>query len=174
MTLQNVGGLVDITTSNGNIKVMDSGAFTAETRFGSVRAERIRGSADIKGSNGGITLQEISGDVKVRTSFGAAFISGANGAIDVQNDNGAISVERLRAGGCKPIVLRTSFSSIRVTLPENAGYSVNARTSFGHIRSALPVTTTSAGDDSLVGTIGRGGCRLELSNSNGSITIERE
>lgn len=174
VTLQNIGGLVDVTTSNGNIVVTDSGAFTAETRFGSVRAERIRGGADVKGSNGGITLQEISGDVKVRTSFGAAFISGANGAIDVQNDNGAISVERLRAGGCKPIALRTSFSSIRVTLPDNTGYSVNARTSFGHIRSAIPVSTTSAGDDSLIGTIGRGGCRLDLATSNGSITIEKE
>jgi hypothetical protein len=174
VTLQNIGGLVDVTTSNGNITVMDAGAFTAETRFGSVRAERIRGGADIKGSNGGITLQEINGDVKVRTSFGAAFISGPTGSVDVQNENGAISVERLRSSGCKPIALRTSFSSIRITLPENAGYSVNARTSFGHIRSAIPVNTTSAGDDSLIGTIGRGGCRLDLATSNGSITIERE
>lgn len=174
VTLQNIGGLVDVTTSNGNIVVMDGGSLTAESRFGSVRAERIRGSADIKGSNGGITLQEINGDVKVRTSFGAAFVSGASGGIDVQNDNGAISVERLRAGGCKPIALRTSFSSIRVTLPDNTGYSVNARTSFGHIRSAIPVSTTNAGDDTLIGTIGRGGCRLDLTTSNGSITIEKE
>ena len=174
VTLQNIGGLVDVTTSNGNINVTDIGAFTAETRFGSVRAERVRGSADVKGSNGGITLQEISGDVKVRTTFGGAFINGVNGSVDVQNQNGAISVEGLRGGGCKPVSLRTTFSSIKVALPASSGYSVNARTSFGRISSEIPITTTNVGDNTLIGTIGRGGCRLDLSNSNGSITIARE
>ena len=86
----------------------------------------------------------------------------------------AISVEGLRTSPCKPVSLKTSFSSIRVSLPGNAGYSVSARTSFGHIRSAIPVTTTSVGDDTLIGTIGRGGCRLDLATSNGSITIEQQ
>ena len=175
VTLTNVRGLVDVTTANGNIKVTDiGGALAAETRFGAVRADRIRGSVDVVGSNGAITLSEINGDVKIRNSFGAAFVDGVTGGVDIQNSNGSISVQGLRSSGCRPISLRTSFSSIKVALPAAIGYSVTARTSFGRVHSQLPITTTTVGDEALVGTIGRGGCKLDLYNSNGSITIEKE
>jgi hypothetical protein len=61
-----------------------------------------------------------------------------------------------------------------VTLPDNAAYNVNARTSFGRIHPAVPVTTTAVTEQSIVGTIGRGGCKLDLVNANGNITIEKE
>jgi hypothetical protein len=57
-------------------------------------------------------------------------------------------------------------------LPEDAGYQVSARTSFGHITSELPVTATGVlSGDSLNGKIGNGGCALSLTNSNGNIEI---
>jgi len=57
-------------------------------------------------------------------------------------------------------------------LPENASYDVTARTSFGHIKTDFPVTTSGdLGSDSLNGKIGNGGCRLSLTNSNGGIEI---
>jgi len=42
------------------------------------------------------------------------------------------------------------------------------------ISSELPVTSTgSIGGDTLNGTIGSGGCLLQLNNSNGSIEITK-
>jgi threonine dehydrogenase-like Zn-dependent dehydrogenase len=167
-------GATTIVAANGNIKVSDlQGLLNAETRFGSVRAERVRGNVTVKGSNGSITLNEISGGVNVRTSFGSAFVDGVGGAVDVQNENGAVSVSGIRGSGCHPVSLRTSFSSIKVALPENAGYNVSARTSFGRINTDIPVTSTGSVGESLTGTIGKGGCRLDLVNSNGNITITR-
>jgi outer membrane lipoprotein SlyB len=96
------------------------------------------------------------------------------GAVKVENSNGAIAVSGLRGNGCHPVALCTNFSTIRVSVPESSSYSVNARTSFGSIRSALPVTTNGTNENTLVGTIGRGGCQLELVNANGNITIEKE
>ena len=74
--------------------------------------------------------------------------------------------------GCRDISLKTSFSSIRVGIPEG-NYTLSSHTSFGRITSDMPVTATgSIGGDSLNGTIGSGGgCRLQLTNSNGSIEI---
>ena len=66
------------------------------------------------------------------------------------------------------------FTHISVRLPTNAGYRVKARTSFGRINSQLPITASGAmGGDSLEGTIGNGGCALDLTNSNGNIDISR-
>ncbi len=70
--------------------------------------------------------------------------------------------------------LRTSFSPIKVALPSSASYAVTARTSFGRISTAFPITTTTISDENLVGSIGSGSCRMELVNANGNISIERE
>ena len=62
--------------------------------------------------------------------------------------------------------------SIRVAIPEGVGYNVNARTSFDRVTSELSITATgNIGGDSLSGTIGPGGCQLQLADSNGNIEI---
>ena len=40
--------------------------------------------------------------------------------------------------------LKTTFGPIRILLPENAGYSVEARTSFGKIKSELPLMSSGS------------------------------
>jgi outer membrane lipoprotein SlyB len=60
-----------------------------------------------------------------------------------------------------------------VELPPSPSYRVSARTSFGRISSAVPITAQSSSDESLIGTIGGGACKLDLVNSNGSITINQ-
>jgi hypothetical protein len=78
------------------------------------------------------------------------------------------------ASGCRDILLKTSFSSIRVQIPDGLGYNLSARTSFGRISSELPVTSTgSMGGDTLNGTIGSGGCTLQLNDTNGTIEITK-
>ena len=51
---------------------------------------------------------------------------------------------------------------------------MNARTSFGRIHSDLPIKTRTFGENEVNGTIGSGGCRMDLVNANGNITIESE
>jgi hypothetical protein len=102
-------------------------------------------------------------------------LESVGGHIRVDNQNGGISVTAVRpASGCRDISLKTSFSSIHVRVPDGVGYNLAARTSFGRVSSELPVTATgNIGGDSLNGTIGAGGCQLQLTNSNGSIEIAK-
>lgn len=172
ITLVNGGSSATVRNSNGSVNVRGvNGAMVIDNAFGSTRVEDVRGKLEIDGGHSQIDVRGVRGDLNVKTSFSLTNISGAQGAIDVQNQNGAISVSG--APACQPISLRTSFSTIRVGLPANASYAVNARTSFGHITSDLPITTTLGGETT-VGTIGGGKCRMELVNNNGSITIKRE
>ena len=163
-------------TGNGGITLTDIGgdAF-AKTSFGSALAERINGNLMVENSNGSVTARSVKGDASVNTSFAGVTLDTIGGRITVDNQNGAVSVTAIRpASGCRDISLKTSFSSIRVRVPEGVGYNVAARTSFGRISSELPITSTgSIGGDTLNGTIGSGGCQLQLTDSNGSIEIAK-
>jgi hypothetical protein len=163
-------------TGNGGITLTDIGGDTfAKTSFGSVLAERIGGNLTVENSNGSVTARSVKGDASVNTSFAGVTLESIGGRITVDNQNGAISATVMRpASGCRDISLKTSFSSIRVRVPDRVGYNLTARTSFGRISSELPVTSTgSIGGDSLNGTIGSGGCQLQLTDSNGSIEIAK-
>ncbi len=163
-------------TGNGGITLTDIGGDTfAKTSFGSVLAERIGGSLTVQNSNGSVTARIVKGDAIVNTSFAGVTLDAVGGRIAVDNQNGAISVTAMRpASGCRDISLKTSFSSIRVRVPEGLGYNLTSRTSFGRISSELPVTSTgSIGGDTLNGAIGPGGCQLQLTDSNGSIEIAK-
>jgi DUF4097 and DUF4098 domain-containing protein YvlB len=161
-------------TGNGGIVLTDIGGDAyAKTSFGSVLAERIGGNLTVENTNGSVTARSVKGDAIVNTSFAGVTLESVGGRVTVDNQNGAISVTAMRpASGCHDISLKTSFSSIRVRVPEGVGYNVTARTSFGRVSSELPVTTTGTmGGDTLNGTIGSGGCQLQLTDSNGSIEI---
>jgi len=115
----------------------------------------------------------VKGDATARTSFAAVSLDDISGHITVENQNGAIMLTAARTSpGCKNISAKTSFSPIQVRLPENAGYTLTARTSFGRINSELPITTVGqVGGNSLTGKIGNGDCTLSLTNTNGNIEI---
>ena len=97
----------------------------------------------------------------------------ADGAVEVQNQNGSISVAGLR-GSCNAVTLHTTFASIKVAVPRNQGYTVEARTTFGSINTELPINVTRRSDEALTGTINGGGCKMELVNANGGVTITGE
>jgi len=163
-------------TGNGSITLTDIGGDTfAKTSFGSVSADRINGNLIVENTNGSVTARNVKGDAEVTTSFAGVSLESVGGKITVNNQNGGISATAARlASGCRDIALKTSFSSIRVRIPEGLGYNVTARTSFGRISTDLPITATgSVGPDSLNGTIGSGGCRLQLTDANGSIEINK-
>jgi hypothetical protein len=163
-------------TGNGSITLTDIGGDTfAKTSFGSVSADRISGNLTVENSNGSVTARNVKGDAQVSTSFAGVTLEGGGGKITVNNQNGGVEVSAVRpTSGCRDILLKTSFSSIRVRIPEGVGYNVNARTSFGRISTDIPISATgSVGTDSLNGTIGSGGCQLQLTDSNGSIEITK-
>ena len=163
-------------TGNGSITLTDIGGDTfAKTSFGSISGDRINGNLTVENTNGSVTARNVKGDAQATTSFAGVTLESVGGKITVNNQNGGISVAAARpASGCRDITLKTSFSSIRVRIPEGTGYHVNAHTSFGRISSDLPITTSgSLSPESLDGTIGSGACQLQLTNSNGSIEITK-
>jgi len=170
-----IQGDARVTNSNGAVTLRDAaGAAYLKSSFGLVQAERVGGSLQVENSNGAVRAATVKGSATVRTSFGAVVLGGVEGpVVEVRNQNGAVEVAGA-APRCTRIDLSTSFSAIRLRLPETGGYDITARTSFGSIHSELPITASGTlGGDSLSGRIGPGGCTVTLTGSNGSIEILR-
>jgi DUF4097 and DUF4098 domain-containing protein YvlB len=174
--VSDTGGPVEVRNANATVHVRDvRGAATVKTSFGMADCSRIEGEVTVENANGAVRVSEVRGAASVRTSFGPVSLEGVGGRVRVDNQNGSIDVRGLgsrKGRDCSAVDLKTSFSSIRVALPEQTGWTVEARTSFGRIVADVPITVSgSLSTESVQGKIGDGACALGLVTSNGSIEI---
>lgn len=142
-----------------------------ETSFGGVDLRGVKGGARVTAQNAPVRLVDIAGEVFAKTTFASTTVENAGGAINVDNQNGSVTVAA-KPGPCKPIVLRTTFSPIAVTVPAGVGYTVTARTTFGKIKSQADMTVNGQiGEGVVDGKISGGGCELRLTGQNSNIDI---
>ncbi len=176
---------IRVTNGNGGVLLADIGGdASVRTSFGQIRVSRVEGSLAAENSNGAIQARDIKGSATVRTTFAGVSLDNINGKVDVDNENGSVTVAGVsqRSGSsCNSIVVRTSFSPIRIFLPDGAAYDLSARTSFGRINSDFPLTVStgtplgggSATSVSISSKLGAGGCEMRLTNANGNIDIRK-
>ena len=190
--------LEDVHSSNGSLRVEDiEGNMRLATSNGSVHLARIRGNVDARSSNGNAEVQDVKGNVNFRTSNGGVHGENVEGAFDAETSNGGIRVhlrdpEAGRAirlatsnGGIdlqvdaprqNDVVASTSNGQITLRLPSGVGGNVHASTnSNGAVRSDFDILI-HGGEISkhrMDGAIGGGGPRIDLSTSNGNISLLR-
>lgn len=166
-----------VRAQNGEVSASDiGGPANLRTSFGMAEADRIQGDLTVENSNGAVRASGIQGAASIRTSFAQVLLNGVGARVDVDNSNGSIEVHSSpsKAGACAPMSLKNSFGPIRVFLPDGVGYTVDARTSFGKIRSELPLTVSgSPSTENLEGRIGDGKCPLTIADSNGNIELQK-
>jgi hypothetical protein len=173
VTFSRIGKMLNVHASNATVSGDTVGeSATVETTFGSVDLRGVKAGARVTSGNSAIRLSGIGGDVYAKTSFAGIDIGDVAGAVTVESMNGSVTVVAKPGQRCQPISLNTSFSPIRVTVPNGIGYNVIARTSFGQIHSQADMTISgNVGSDTLNGKISGGGCELRLTDQNGSIDI---
>jgi DUF4097 and DUF4098 domain-containing protein YvlB len=170
-----VKGGLRVSAANGPVKVADvDGPVYLKTSFGPIEAERVRGELTAENASGSVSATTVGGAARVSTSFGPVVLREVDGRLDVTNRSGSVEAwPTVRPGTCHDVLLTTSFSPMVVHLPDT-GYAVAARTTFGHIQADVPITASGTiGGNNLSGTIGRGGCALQLTNASGDIRIFR-
>ena len=190
--------LEDVHSSNGSLRVEDiDGNMHLATSNGSVHLARIRGDVDARSSNGNAEVQDVRGNVNFRTSNGGVHGENVEGAFEAQTTNGGIRVHLRDAEAGRPIRLATSNGGIDLQVDAPRQNDVVASTSNGTITLRLPsgvsgnvhASTNSNGSvrsdfDILIhggeiskhrmdGAIGGGGPRIDLSTSNGNISLLR-
>lgn len=177
--VENVDGRCRIRTSNGSVRVMDSaGEVNLETSNGRVEVERFSGMVDLRTSNGAIRAKAVKGQMVAATSNGPIEVEG--GGLDVsrpvrlETSNGAIRLRLSDSGALPEVRAHTSNGPITVSLPGSAGARLRAATSNAPITTDFPLNqTTKTGKHRLEGVIGSGGALLDLTSSNGAISLVR-
>ncbi len=166
---------LDLVTSDGSVRIANiQGQIVATTSDGSVRVEHVQGSVRLKTSDGSIHLAEMRGDsLEARTSDGSIRGEGlATAHLVCHTSDGSIHIECAPdAPNAPEIALTTSDGGITLAVPPDLSAVIDASTSDGSIRTAMPISVEGRIGKSLHGTVGAGEGKITLRTSDGSIAI---
>jgi len=171
INVSSIGGEVNAETGSGSIEAADiSGQLVADTGSGSIRATGIAGAARASTGSGSVRLELTSpGDVEVETGSGSVEVSGLRGALKVDTGSGSITVDGAPGSDWN---LSTGSGGISITLPAEAAFELNARTSSGRIYSDHPILVQGTiGGRELRGKVRGGGVVVAVSTGSGNIRI---
>ena len=172
------GSTLDLRTTNGKIGAVGLvGDTVAHTSNGAIQVQGSRGSLDLETSNGTITTEGGVGKISAKSSNGAIDIGSSNGVVDAHTSNGRINYRGKLVAGDH--VLSTSNGNVSVSLPADAAFKLQARTSSGRIISDFtsdgepPSKKKKPNKSQLSGTFGgrQTSVSLDIHTSNGNIEI---
>jgi len=199
ISAENIEGPTDLDTSYGSItcKNISDGDMKLKTSSGSIRLARGSfGTCDAHTSYGSVSAEEINGDsIKLHSSSGS--IEAADVVVetaDLSTSYGRITCRQITASditaksssGSINVVcsdstpsdlaasLITSYGGIDFVGPPDFGGQIDISTSYGSVRTDLPITISGElSKKKLKGTIGEGDGKLYLHTGSGSIRVRR-
>ena len=151
---EHINGSIKFHTSRANFQLARLDGEAEISPRSDLSADQGVGPLVFTSNNHNITLDRISGD------------------IDVTDHNG--SIDLTAAAPLGRVTLEDRNGSIRATLPEHAGFVVQANTTNGQIDNDLQLTPGGTGSSkTLTGTVGAGGPQLTITTTNGDISIHK-
>ena len=164
------------TTGNGDVTV-EKASNDVEIRSGNgdVRITLTAGQVDVTTGNGELDVEGATGPVKAATGNGRVYVLTSSGPVTARTGNGEIDVKMKTLTSTSDMTFATGNGSVSVALPSSFNGEIDASTGNGEFRSDFEIRVIGRLNPHHVhGTIGNGGCKLDLATSNGSITITRE
>ena len=171
-SISGVAGPVEVGTGSGKITLTDiGGAVKASTGSGGIRADGIAGAFEAHTGSGNVRLTQVApGDVVVTTGSGSSELHGVVGALRVRAGSGRIVVDGQQTG---PWTFDTGSGSVRIKLPPDAAFDLDAETGSGGITIDHPVTVQGKiSRKHLRGEVRGGGDLLRIDTGSGGIRIE--
>ncbi len=147
------------------------------TSNGEIEINGTRGDVEALTSNGEIDFSDIRGTVSAKTSNGEIEIKGTTAIVEAITSNGEIHAEILTLPE-EGTEISTSNGSIHVYIVDDLNGDLMAATSRGRVQIEdvslqSRVKVASRSSSVFVGEIGNGGRPLNLSTSNGEISLHR-
>ena len=170
-----IGGKAKIDSVSGNVGL--GGAAGAEVKVvsGDLKMENIAGDAYIKTVSGDINVTKIKGSIEADAVSGDIKLLGVSDAatIDVKTVSGNVTYEGdLKAGA--HYELKTHSGDVRLTIPADSTFDLEASTFSGDIDSDFAITTSGKiSPREIRGTVGRGGATLVLKSFSGNVDLKK-
>ncbi len=148
---------LNIITSSGDVKIyyMDITNLSIETSSGEQEIENIKSkNSKLLASSGDIEIYNFTGDLNIITSSGKI-------NLDYKEFHNNINIT-------------TSSGDIKVILPNNSNFKLEANTSSGDIESNFPITVTGKLKNSLLGKVGNSANSIYITTNSGDISINKK
>ena len=124
--------------------------------------------------NGSIVCEHVSKNVRAETRNGNIECRYVLGRIRARTGNGSILVDERHVAEARPLDLVSENGSVRVVLPENAGFELDAHAQQGRVRTDFrPDGLQGFGLRRVVGAVAGGGPGILLRALNGTVRIDR-
>ena len=166
-----IGDRVHAETGSGDIDI-DSvkGNVHAKTGSGAIDANNIAGAFEADTGSGRITLQQTApGSVRVDTGSGGMELHGVHGSLQAKAGSGTIQADGSPTGAW---TVHTGSGEVKLKLPSDAAFDLDAHTSSGSISIDQPHTVQgTVGRKEVRGRVGGGGVPVEVDTGSGDIQI---
>lgn len=171
-TISEVAGPVEAKTGSGRITLTDiGGPVKARTGSGAIQADEIAGAFEAHTGSGSISLTQVApGDVVVTLGSGSSTLHGVVGALRVEGGSGRIDIDGQQQGDWN---IDTGSGSVRIKLPEDAAFKLDAHSGSGGITVDHPLTVQGKmSKKHMRGEVRGGGDLLTVDTGSGGIRIE--
>ena len=164
---------VDLATSNGPVELRGTeGGGTVQTKNGPIRVEQFKGDLNATTKNAPIAVKTLSGSAELSTSNGRVSLEDTRGRFDARTTNGTIKFQgSIEPGNSNR--LSTTNGNIKVALNDDPSLKLTAATVNGRIRCEVPGFVASVEKrQKIEGTMGAGEAELIAETKNGSIVVQ--
>lgn len=159
---------VEVATSDGSIEAssLESG-IVLDTSNGALNIHDIVGGVEARTSNGSMTVQNIQGEVDLASSNGSIELENIDGALSAKSSNGKVTIHSAVTGNWK---CTSSNGKITVGLPTVTDAKITANTSNGSLKGNI--SWDREGDSYGTAVLGKATYTVDLSTTNGSVTVD--
>jgi DUF4097 and DUF4098 domain-containing protein YvlB len=156
VTVSGIHARVSVTTSSAQVSVTGT-----------------EGPLAISTTSGPINLLDTEGDATLSTRSAPVSVQVHSGPIDASTTSGAITCELGPTGPLDPVRLETSDGPVDLYLPGDVSARITACTTNGIITiHGFTVQYAVQTPDSVVGIIGTGATQVDITTTNGNITVQ--
>jgi len=185
-----IGGAVSVDGHLSDVTVSDvTGSLTLDGEFfGDTHLEQIGSTVRFHSSRTDLDLGRLAGDLtmdsddlhvgqavgplRIVTHSKNIECTQISGDVHIENANGEVSVTAVEPLG--NIQITNASDPVTLTLPPNAGFSIDATTNGGDLNTDFSLNVTG-GDEhrSANGSVGKGGPKIEINARHGDISIKK-
>jgi hypothetical protein len=171
ISVVDIAAPVETSAGSGSIKLENiGGAVDASTGSGSIRADGVAGA--FKGSTGSGSIemsQTAPGDVRISTGSGSSELTGVVGALRASAGSGRITVDGQMTGDWD---LETGSGGVRISLPADAAFDIEAESNSGGINIEHPLTVQGRiSERHITGQVRGGGPLLKIDTGSGGVRV---
>ena len=131
---------------------------------------RLDGQLDL--DSGDLNASDIAGPLRLTTRAKDVRLENVSGDVRLQDDNGGVEISMRSLGN---VQIDSRKGDIRFSVPEKAGFRVDARTRDGEISSEFPELKIENGDREAraSGSVGDATAHLVINNDHGGIELRK-